>query len=280
MMSQMRTRGPEEISIHAPEAPATLQQVLNTALAFDPDKRFPSAAEFPLQGLVDAAEIKAGSVSTVTPSELPSAAPASLQAELAGQTPSETFRPNPPEASAPGQLEAANLWPLSAESLTEVERELANFVGPLARIAVQRSAKTSVSIDNLYLNLASYIDNSADQEAFLAGGQRRVRAGTAQHAQPGTKARSVITAALSPDALAPDMLSQIEDDSDAVYWSGRPRHRAATIVKISFAVRPLPRSCCLYPKRTRPCRISQEANGRLNDRASVRGSSRDEGLFI
>jgi serine/threonine protein kinase len=209
MMSQMRTRGPEELSIHAPEAPATLQQVLNTALAFDPDKRFPSAAEFS-RSLVDAVEIKAGSVSTVTPSELPSAAPASPQAELAGQTTSETFRPNPSEASAPGQLEAVNLWPLSAETLTEVERELANFVGPLARIAVQRSAKTSVSIDNLYLNLARYIDNSADQAAFLARAERRVRAGTAQHAQPGTKARSVITAALSPDALAPDMLSRIE----------------------------------------------------------------------
>ena len=51
---RMRTRGPEEISIHAPEAPATLQRVLNTALAFDPGWRFPSAAEFS-RSLVDAA---------------------------------------------------------------------------------------------------------------------------------------------------------------------------------------------------------------------------------
>ncbi len=130
---------------------------------------------------------------------------------MAGQIPSQTSLPNPPEASPPGPLESANLEPPSAEILTEVERELANFVGPLARIAVQRSAKTSGSIDDLYLNLASYISNSADQAAFLAGGQRRMRADTARHPQRGTEARSVTAARpVSPDALAPDMLSRIE----------------------------------------------------------------------
>jgi eukaryotic-like serine/threonine-protein kinase len=211
MMSQMRTRGPEEIAIHAPEAPASLQQVLNTALAFDPDKRFPSAAEFS-RSLADAAEIKAGSVSTVTHSEQTGVAPASPQAAgLAGQIPSETSLPNLSEASPPGSLEFTNPGPPNTEVLTEVEHELANFVGPLARIAVQRSAKTSGSIEELYLNLASHINNSADRAAFLAGGQRRVGADTARHAERGAEARSVAAARpLSPDALAPDILSRIE----------------------------------------------------------------------
>ena len=96
------------------------------------------------------------------------------------------------------------------------------------------------------------------------------------------KARSVMQRRpLSPDALAPDMLSRIEANLTRIYWSGRPRHRAATIVQISFAVRPF--TAILLPISQTNATVPSSLRRPTDHFVIVhryQGSSRDEGLLI
>ena len=92
-----------------------------------------------------------------------------------------------PEASAPGQLEAANLWPLSAEIPHRNRartRELCRTLG--ARRGPALGQRQRISIDEplpkLWRGYTS--SNSADQGFSSRGIKDAVRADTARHAQP------------------------------------------------------------------------------------------------
>ena len=81
IISYMQTRGPEDVLAHVPTAPPVLKDVISRALAFDPDQRYPSAAEFS-RALIEAsaADISLGPAATQreNPVLTATAAPASL----------------------------------------------------------------------------------------------------------------------------------------------------------------------------------------------------------
>jgi serine/threonine-protein kinase len=52
--------------------------------------------------------------------------------------------------------------------LRQVERQLAAFVGPLARVLVEKAVSRAASIEELYAILAASLERKADREAFLA----------------------------------------------------------------------------------------------------------------
>jgi eukaryotic-like serine/threonine-protein kinase len=190
IISHIQTRGPEDILIHAPEAPTALQTVLNTALAFEPERRFGRAADFAKR----LAEVAAAN------REFPSGR--DLDSE-AGRLPID-----PVVASNDGNS------PLDAEKLGKIERELAIHIGPLARIAVQRASKIFHSFDELCQSVSAYIENTDDRTAFLAGTparhDSRTEAGAAGSSGKAASSHSAINFDHPPAGLGMDILTRIE----------------------------------------------------------------------
>jgi eukaryotic-like serine/threonine-protein kinase len=54
-------------------------------------------------------------------------------------------------------------------SLPTIERELARFIGPLAKVTVKRAASKAKNSDELYAILAASLERDADRRAFLSG---------------------------------------------------------------------------------------------------------------
>ena len=57
----------------------------------------------------------------------------------------------------------------SKDLLKTVERQLAEHLGPIAKILVKKAAKKSDSLDALYDQLAEHLSSEAERKAFLAG---------------------------------------------------------------------------------------------------------------
>ena len=55
------------------------------------------------------------------------------------------------------------------ETLRTVEKQLAAFIGPLARIVIKKAAAKTTDLKELYDLLAASLERAADREAFLAG---------------------------------------------------------------------------------------------------------------
>ncbi|MGH8642306.1 MAG: protein kinase domain-containing protein [Burkholderiales bacterium] len=74
----------------------------------------------------------------------------------------------PAVQSKPG---ASAIWPpgWDAAVLAQVERQLARFVGPVARLLVRRGAAGTTDIDELYGVLAEKLTAGYERSAFLAG---------------------------------------------------------------------------------------------------------------
>jgi tetratricopeptide (TPR) repeat protein len=83
--------------------------------------------------------------------------------------------PTAPASSAEGAADA-----LTPEKLQIIERQLASFMGPLARVLVKRAAAKTSNTSALYEMLAADLERDEDRKAFLAkraeaqGGQAHV----------------------------------------------------------------------------------------------------------
>ena len=77
-------------------------------------------------------------------------------------------------ATGPGaqsKPDASAIWPpgWDAAVLTQIERQLVRFVGPVARLLVRRGAAGTTDIDELYGVLAEKLTAGHERAAFLAG---------------------------------------------------------------------------------------------------------------
>jgi serine/threonine-protein kinase len=61
---------------------------------------------------------------------------------------------------------------LDAEALAGVTRELALYVGPIARVLVNRTAPHCANLHELYLRVADEIESDAARARFLANRRR------------------------------------------------------------------------------------------------------------
>src|SRR5581483_1855242 len=137
-----------------------LKQVINKALSYECADRYPTTNEFS-RAITEAAAGVAAPVPDETvfaPKPLTASPPkpdeASADASLShpaarSPLPIPDISPLASAASAivprPDQAEhAAEPPPLAIELLSEVERDLTTFIGPMAKIAVRRAAKTTV----------------------------------------------------------------------------------------------------------------------------------------
>jgi serine/threonine-protein kinase len=135
------------------------------------------------------------------PGFLPSAEPVS---------PSSNPRAQPPQGKTssshevpPHPFAVPPAWPL--EDLAAIEKQLALFIGPMAKVAVKRASARTSNLDDLYEILASSVANAEDKKNFLAGKKKGSRdsAGVSHHAsqdQPSPATTSGSRAELTPEA--------------------------------------------------------------------------------
>jgi eukaryotic-like serine/threonine-protein kinase len=192
-MFNMEARGPTDICSLNPQVSAGLKQVIETALAFDRERRYGSAADFARAlAAVGGSPARAGAASGGSEE-------ATVLAGAAGYAPTETAL-SPPAAT-----------PLNPQLLDEVERDLAVYLGPFARIAVRRSAKTIPDVEALYDALATYIDKPEDRARFISRGRQRGW-GLAGRGTGGTSRTARTGSTISGPAMVvdPALLSRIE----------------------------------------------------------------------
>jgi serine/threonine protein kinase len=136
-------------AVHDPRLPANLSEVVMKALEKFPSERFQSAEEF-----------------------LRALEPFHADETLA-------YIPSPGVARDPGSDRVPRSDPGSSGNkqthsltgsavLAEVSRELAHFIGPIARIIVNRAAARSETLEALYTAVAQEIASDADRRRFLA----------------------------------------------------------------------------------------------------------------
>lgn len=142
------------------EGAAAFVPLLRRALAKSPAQRFQSADEF-AAALQDAAApmLGAGSDATVL-----------LTGGGAGGTTIGPATVGPPTMRPAATI--ARRW--DPALLQRVERQLAQYLGPVARVTVARAAERAADADQLYAAVAESLRSAADRSAFLRalGGAR------------------------------------------------------------------------------------------------------------
>jgi serine/threonine protein kinase len=94
------------------------------------------------------------------------------------------------------------------ETLSAVEKQLANFIGPLAKLAVKRASSRTTDVDQLYELLSSNVASAEDRRTFLAGKIKSTSTGSGAKATvpqvpsiaTGAGSRSELTAAATDQA--------------------------------------------------------------------------------
>lgn len=121
--------------------------IIAKALAKDRNARYQSAAEFrtALAAIARQAGVSGTDTTVVLRMD-----PAALH--------------KPPDPPAGTQLTPITGW--DATVLTQLERTLASYIGPMARVLVKQSAKRAVDLAGLTKLLAEHIDKPTDRTAF------------------------------------------------------------------------------------------------------------------
>ncbi len=146
-------RHPAELN---PALPLTLCGTIVKAMEKDPAMRYQTAAEFSAD-LSDVSYEEAQTIaqlSIVAPT-IPALTPSGKPASGAG-TPRPGSDPSRQSKLQPAELDS-------------VSRELAAFIGPIAKVVVKRAADRCSSVDELYAVVAGEIDTEKDRARFLAG---------------------------------------------------------------------------------------------------------------
>ena len=142
--------------------PALPERVCNTilkAMAKSPADRYQTAAAM----LADLGEISFEEAQTLEQMSIIKLPPsATLASSKPGLAP--TSRPITDLARPQGKL--------NPNDLDSVSRELASYIGPIAKVVVKRAADRCSSVDELYTAVAAEINSDKDRSRFLAGKKR------------------------------------------------------------------------------------------------------------
>jgi serine/threonine-protein kinase len=145
------------------EIPAVFDTVLTTVLSKRPDQRYQTARAFSqaiqceYEQAFNALPAAVVSEETVRVSTLASTAVASGAGLLSN-------------SGGLGASLDTSQW--RDDTLKTIERQLAQFLGPLARVMVKKAAERTGDLAELYTLLASSLDNDQAKNAFLSGRQR------------------------------------------------------------------------------------------------------------
>lgn len=147
----------------ASDIPLALSAVLEKSLEKTPEARFQTADEF-LAALTQlAASVPSAAANLPVPGHATS--DSSLPPVQA-----PAFEPSVPSQLTPrpsGAVSDAGVKPWDPAVLENVRKNLAVYVGPMAKVLVNRAARNARSIEDLYRALAAEIAAPADREKFL-----------------------------------------------------------------------------------------------------------------
>ncbi|HZU25187.1 MAG TPA: serine/threonine-protein kinase [Bryobacteraceae bacterium] len=143
-----------------PRVPEGMSAVLMKALEKDPSSRFVSASDF-LAAFSAAAQR--------VPAEPAAAAPSPMTRTMFAP-------PTPVPASAAGTADRQAM-PLDQPAIDAIAKELAVYIGPIARIVVRKAAARCATRAQLQDQVAAEIGNPQDRAKFLAAA-KRIRTGT------------------------------------------------------------------------------------------------------
>jgi len=136
-----------------PNIPARLSAIVMKSLAKSPDDRFGSADEF----LEELGSLHSDDTMTLLP--MPA-----VSRDTSGYV---------PRKGEPATVAQKSTKTLSGASvLVAVSRELANHIGPIAKVVVNRAAKQAGTLDELYALIATEIGSESERKAFLRTRQK------------------------------------------------------------------------------------------------------------
>jgi serine/threonine-protein kinase len=177
---RQQPRPPREMN---PTLPPDLSDLVMHAMEKDPATRIASAQEF-LRGLEGVQlektiTLPAGAERYTAPFNSPTVSPtmqtmprfsaggpgSSSVTSTHGSTPSPALA----RASATGvKTDSSSVTGFAPEVIDQIAKELAHYVGPIARVLVKKAAKRSNSIRDIYEAVALEIDSMPDRQKFLA----------------------------------------------------------------------------------------------------------------
>jgi serine/threonine-protein kinase len=108
-----------------------------------------------------------------------------------------------PAATPTTEAQAAANWP--EETLRAVEKQLAVFIGPLAKVIVKKAAARTRNADEFYNLLAAGIERESDRDAFLAGMRNQATGvkGDAGYQKVRDQVREVLQSSEEEETLTP-----------------------------------------------------------------------------
>ena len=141
---------------------ARFDRVVAKAIAKDPQNRFTSAAEFREVLSRVAAGLPVNlNETTIVMRPAPIAAVVSAMGDAYGA------RSHDKPTNTPSGAITTPITGWDSAALAQVEKALAAFIGPMARVLVRNAAKTSTDMPGLGSALAEHIAEPADRSAFL-----------------------------------------------------------------------------------------------------------------
>lgn len=161
VMTGHLTQEPKWPSERNAAIPQVLSAAIMRAMAKNPQERFQSAAEF-LNSLANLPVNDAMTLATLA------IEPEAFTSDAPLKQPSGN-RPAKPSAGA----NVPRSESFDPATLDSVSRELAAFIGPIARVVVKRKASECTSVAELYDKVADEIDSEKDRLAFLSRKKRK-----------------------------------------------------------------------------------------------------------
>lgn len=157
--------------------PADLAGLVMYAMQKDPEARIPSAQEFLREldsmQLDKTVTIPAATARLGSPQNSPTMSPTM---RTIGTTPPRhpmhTVAHPSPSASRPSatgvKTDSSSVTGHPPEVIDQIAKELATYVGPIARVLVKKAAKRCATTRDIYEAVATEIDSIADRQKFLA----------------------------------------------------------------------------------------------------------------
>src|SRR5215469_7369616 len=143
-----------------PGITASLSRIVERSLEKAPESRFQSAEEF--QAALRGLDLEAQPVDFVTTAPEP---PLVFRPPTnPNRTPSGSTAPSGQLAKAPSETGSKSWDPAVLET---ARKNLAVYIGPMAKVLVSRAAKTARNTEELYRALAAEISVPSDREKFL-----------------------------------------------------------------------------------------------------------------
>ncbi len=139
-----------------PNIPPKLCAIVMKSMAKSPDDRFQTAGAF----LEELGSLGTDETRTFLPTPLQSR-------ETSGHAPRRADAAPAPAAAKPTTKTLSG-----ASVLSSVSRELAHYIGPIAKVVVNRAAKQACTLDELYALVSAEISTEGERKAFMTTRQK------------------------------------------------------------------------------------------------------------